>query len=62
MVIDLNPQGSDVPLDTQGLTLLAPRDSYRYLGVMVGQQEATAENWKNVSDLSGVGSSLLNRL
>ena len=45
MVIELNSQGSDVPLDTQGLTLLPRKDSCRYLGVMVGQQEATAENW-----------------
>ena len=29
MVIELNPQGSDVPLNTQGLTLLGTRESCR---------------------------------
>lgn len=36
MVIDADPRGSALPLDTFGLTLQYSRDSSRYLGVPVG--------------------------
>ena len=45
MVIELNPRGSEQPFSTCGLTLQAPSDSCRYLGVLVGQQDAVADNW-----------------
>ena len=45
MVIKLDPRGSAQPLSTCGLTLLAPREACRYLGVLVGQQVAVADNW-----------------
>lgn len=46
MVVELDPRGSELPLDTHGLTLLAQRDHCRYLGVLVGQQDAAAANWE----------------
>ena len=45
MMIELDPRGSALPLSTCGLTLQSPGDSCRYLGVLVGQQDAVADNW-----------------
>ena len=38
-------RSSALPLSTCGLTLQSPGDSCRYLGVLVGQQDAVADKW-----------------
>ena len=45
MVIEMDPRGSDLPIEMHVLTLLSPSSYGRYLGVMVGQQDASTENW-----------------
>ena len=44
MVLELDPRGSAQPVSTCGLTVLAPVEACRYLGVLVGQQVAVADN------------------
>ena len=45
LIINLTSRGSTLPFDTHDLTLLAADESCRYLGVMMGQGDAAAENW-----------------
>ena len=53
MVLELDPRGSAQPVSTCGLTLLALGDTFRYLGILVGQNVAVADNWNKSSYLSG---------
>ena len=45
MIVALDPRGAALPLITCGLTLLTSNESFRYLGVPVGQQNAVVDNW-----------------
>ena len=45
MVIELDHRSSALPLSTCDLTLQSPGDSSRYLGALVGQQDAVDDIW-----------------
>ena len=45
VIVALDPRGSALPLITCGLTLMTSSKSCRYMGVLVGQQDAVADNW-----------------
>ena len=44
IVIELDRRGANLPLDTQGLSLIAPSNSCRYLSVLVGQRDNASED------------------
>ena len=44
MVIELDPRGSAQPVSTCGLIMQSPGDICRYLGDLVGQHVAVADN------------------
>ena len=45
MIVALDSRESALPLITCGLTLMTSSKSCRYMGVLVGQQDAVADNW-----------------
>ena len=46
MVVELGPRGSAQFVSNCGLTMQTPGVARRYLGVLVGQQVAMADNWQ----------------
>lgn len=61
MVIDLDPRVSVLVLETFGLTLQSSNASCRYLGVLVGHQDAVDDNWNSAFIISGADLSWLER-